>query len=268
MNNEQQHHHPLVTLSNGQPFTDTLIIAEGVDRPHHGVIQLVRQNKADFEQFGLVTFEMRPRLEGQHGGGDIEYAVLNERQATLLLTYMRNTDVVKQFKIALIKAFFSMAEALLRPAPETIGLTMAIGDFPEGDRPVVVSTTFGHAYVNTATYLLFNLARVRPGGEEGRQLAAAMSARVAFNQALPAAFKIKDKMTRALLKANPLWSDILHCQRMGLTKATVARICGCHGSTIKRHLKKMEEAGLFDDPLASIKGTVLELPAKEERPWI
>lgn len=259
-------HHPLVTLINDQPLTDTLIIADGVDRPHHGVIQLVRQNKADFEQFGPLAFEMRVVNREQGGGSQGEIAILNERQATLLLTYMRNTDVVKQFKIALIKAFFAMAEALRHPQP--IGLTMAIGDFPEGDRPVVVSTWYGNAYVNTATSILFLMAHIRPQGPEGRALTSAMAARTDFNQALPAAFKIKDKMTRALLKANPLWYDILHCQRLGLTKSAVARICGCHGSTIKRQLKKMEEAGLFDDPLASLKGTVLELPGKEERPWV
>lgn len=87
MNTAQPQSHPLVTLTNGQPLTSTLTIAEGVDRPHHGVIQLVRQNQADFEEFGLVAFEMRPRLEGQHGGGDVEYANLNEHQAMLLLTY-------------------------------------------------------------------------------------------------------------------------------------------------------------------------------------
>ncbi|MCL2790099.1 MAG: Rha family transcriptional regulator [Desulfobulbus sp.] len=99
----------LVTRIGDQPCTTTLIIAKGVGRPHHGVIQLVRQHQRDFEQFGGVAFEMRPFMTA---GGEQkqEYAILNERQATLLLTYMRNSQVVRKFKIALVLAFFAMAE--------------------------------------------------------------------------------------------------------------------------------------------------------------
>lgn len=100
----------LVSIIGGQPFTTTLTIAKGVDRPHHGVIQIVRQYQADLEEFGLLAFEMRPRLQGLHGGGDVEYAILNERQAMLVMTYMRNSNVVRRFKKSLIRAFFSLAE--------------------------------------------------------------------------------------------------------------------------------------------------------------
>lgn len=93
---------------NGEPTTTSLAIAEGVGNTHKTVIQLVRQNLSDLEEFGLVAFEMAPRPEGQHGGGSTEYAVLNEPQATLLLTYMRNNDVVRAFKKQLVKAFFEL----------------------------------------------------------------------------------------------------------------------------------------------------------------
>ncbi|WP_275667957.1 hypothetical protein [Photobacterium kishitanii] len=33
----------------------------------------------------MVAFEMLPRLIGQHGGGNAEYAILNEQHATLLI---------------------------------------------------------------------------------------------------------------------------------------------------------------------------------------
>ena len=66
----------LVTLIGGKPFTTTLIIAEGVGRPHHGVIQLIRQHLADFEKFGGVAFQMRPFMTA---GGEQrqEVAILN-----------------------------------------------------------------------------------------------------------------------------------------------------------------------------------------------
>lgn len=103
----------IVEVDSGIPKTTTLQIALGLGIQHKSVIQLVRSYKSDFSEFGLVTFEMRPRLQGFHGGGDVQYAVLNEQQATLLLTYMRNSPKVRQFKKALVRAFFE-ARALLQ----------------------------------------------------------------------------------------------------------------------------------------------------------
>ena len=102
----------VVVDNDNTPTTNTLIIAEGTGIQHASVIKLVRQNVSALEEFGLVRFEIRPRSAGQHGGGDTEYAVLNEQQATLLFTFMKNTKIVKEFKIALVKAFYEMAKKL------------------------------------------------------------------------------------------------------------------------------------------------------------
>lgn len=37
---------------------------------------------------------------------------LNEQQATLLITYLKNTEPVRRFKMNLVKAFFEMREEL------------------------------------------------------------------------------------------------------------------------------------------------------------
>lgn len=103
----------IVDVEGGVPKTTTLQIALGLGIQHKSVIQLIRSYKSDFSEFGLVTFEIRPRIQGLHGGGDTQYAVLNEQQATLLLTYMRNSPRVREFKKALVKAFFE-ARALLK----------------------------------------------------------------------------------------------------------------------------------------------------------
>jgi phage regulator Rha-like protein len=111
--NEQQMSEPrhLVAVIDGQPVTTTTAIAEGVGRPHHGVIQLARQYQNDLERFGGVAFETRPFMT-PGGQQKQEVAILNERQATLLLSYMRNTNVIRAFKIALVESFFAMAEEL------------------------------------------------------------------------------------------------------------------------------------------------------------
>jgi len=103
----------IVDVEKGVPKTTTLQIALGLSVQHKSVIQLVRSYKSDFSEFGLVTFEMRPRIDGLHGGGDTQYAVLNEQHATFLMTLMRNSPKVINFKKSLVKAFFE-ARALLQ----------------------------------------------------------------------------------------------------------------------------------------------------------
>ncbi|WP_375660998.1 MULTISPECIES: Rha family transcriptional regulator [unclassified Bartonella] len=103
----------LVTIDNaGIAVTTSLKIAEGVGNTHKTVIQLVRQNIEDFEEFGRVAFEMLPF--GTKGGRQKrEVAILNEPQATLLMTYMRNNDTVRAFKKALVKAFYDLKNQLI-----------------------------------------------------------------------------------------------------------------------------------------------------------
>lgn len=99
---------PIVQMSEGVPTTTSMRIANGTRNEHASVLRLVRDNLADFEEFGLVGFQIRPRPAGQHGGGDVTVAVLNEEHATLLLTYMRNNEVVKDFKKRLVHAFSAL----------------------------------------------------------------------------------------------------------------------------------------------------------------
>lgn len=98
----------LVTINNaGIAVTTSLKISEGVGNKHKTVIQLVRQNIKDFEELGRVAFEMLP-FETKGGIQKREVAILNESQATLLMTYMRNNDTVRAFKKALVKAFYEL----------------------------------------------------------------------------------------------------------------------------------------------------------------
>lgn len=90
----------VVSIINGEALTTTMLIAEGVGYDHSSVIRLTRDNKEDLEEFGLLDFKSE-----SSGGRPTEYALLNEDQATLLITYMRNNDVVRAFKKTLVKAF-------------------------------------------------------------------------------------------------------------------------------------------------------------------
>ena len=107
----------IVTLNDTNcPITTSLAIAEGVGNPHASVIKVIRQNASDLEEFGNIGFEIQNSTSG--AGRPTEYAILNEQQSALLLTYFRNNDTVKTFKKALIKAFFEMRDELnKRQAP-------------------------------------------------------------------------------------------------------------------------------------------------------
>lgn len=95
----------LVSIIDGSALTSSLLIAEGVGYDHSTVIRLVRDNREDLEEFGPLGFEIHVVNRPQGGGSKKEYALLNEDQATLLITYMRNNDVVRAFKKTLVKAF-------------------------------------------------------------------------------------------------------------------------------------------------------------------
>lgn len=98
-----------LVIKHGDEFaTTSQIIAENTDNEHASVMKLVRDYQEHIEQFGLVRFEIAPRPKGQHGGGDVQYTILNEQQSTFLLTLMRNTEIVVRFKVELVKEFYRM----------------------------------------------------------------------------------------------------------------------------------------------------------------
>lgn len=105
----------LVFLSKDDtPLTSTTIIAGALQYEHKTIIQLIRAHQADFEVFGRLTFEMLDGQKMPQGGYAKSKTVyfLNEHQATLLICFMRNTEKVRQFKVALVKAFFEMRNQL------------------------------------------------------------------------------------------------------------------------------------------------------------
>lgn len=104
----------LVTMSGDCAVTTTVAIADGTDTQHKNVMELVRTYQADLEDFGGVAFETRP-FQTAGGTQHRELAVLNEQQCTLLLTYMRNSDVVRGFKKRLVKAFYELKQQVRNP---------------------------------------------------------------------------------------------------------------------------------------------------------
>ncbi|WP_150202541.1 Rha family transcriptional regulator [Streptococcus constellatus] len=89
-----------------EPYTLSSIIAKCAEVKHRHLKILLNKHRADFEKFGKVTFKISPSEAGQN----VRDYILNEQQATLLITYLRNTEPVKEFKTNLVKAFFEMRD--------------------------------------------------------------------------------------------------------------------------------------------------------------
>lgn len=104
----QKYAEQLVLVVGGEPMASSLIIARGMRAKHKNVLSLVRSRISVLERFGKVAFETRlnPR------GSATEYAMLNERQAALLISLMRNSEEVVEFKAGLIAEFYRMRDAL------------------------------------------------------------------------------------------------------------------------------------------------------------
>ncbi len=98
----------LVFIKKDNAFTDSKIIAKNAEVNHYAIRQLIDKHKGDFEEFGKikVTFQMKPSKTNQKE----KLYLLNEQQATLLLTYLRNTEPVREFKKNLVRQFYKMRE--------------------------------------------------------------------------------------------------------------------------------------------------------------
>ncbi|KKB98297.1 Rha family transcriptional regulator [Mycolicibacter arupensis] len=107
--------------TDGEPFTTSLVIAAETGNEHRAVLQLIRAYEADFAEFGPSAFEMRKGRALPQGGfaKATEYALLTEDQATLLMTYLRNSEVVRAFKKRLVHAFREMRRRLAEVRPLT-----------------------------------------------------------------------------------------------------------------------------------------------------
>lgn len=96
----------LVRTEKKEIVTDTLIIAKGIGNHHKNVMELLNNYS---HTKTLSTFKTE---KVSNGGRPVEYAILNEKQATFLITLMRNNDTVVEFKEKLSNAFIQQREVI------------------------------------------------------------------------------------------------------------------------------------------------------------
>ena len=99
----------LVEVRKDDVFTNSKIIAEGTNNQHHAVRELIKKYKIDIEEFGTLSI----LNEESTGGRPMEVFLLNEEQATFVITLLRNSKVVVKFKKELVRQFYAMRRFLI-----------------------------------------------------------------------------------------------------------------------------------------------------------
>lgn len=99
----------LVTIKKNDVFTDSMVIANGTGYEHHTITRKIRDFKNEFEELGKVGCENQPLPSGQKQ----KIYLLNEPQASYILTLLENNDIVRRFKLELVKEFFHMRQFIL-----------------------------------------------------------------------------------------------------------------------------------------------------------
>ena len=106
----------IVALIDGVPRADSRIICKKLNLEHNKFLNnILYKYQEDFEQFGHLPFEKATVTNSVGAVNQQVYALLNENQSNLALTYVRNTDEARACKIDLIKGFAYYKQETLKP---------------------------------------------------------------------------------------------------------------------------------------------------------
>lgn len=88
--------------------TTSKIISDWTGIEHRKIKNAIRKYKHQMDSFGLSA----PYQAESTGGRPEEIYLLNEEQATFLMTLLKNTDIVVEFKRELVSQFYAMRKIL------------------------------------------------------------------------------------------------------------------------------------------------------------
>lgn len=187
---------------NEEPYTTDKIIAEHSGNSLHAVKVLIYNHKQDFEDFGILSFEMT-KLPGR--GRPQKTYHLNEQQATLLITYLDNTPQVNQFKKALVREFYRMKQELTQrqinraiEKPQRKTLMSAVKSWPNAPR---------HIYINMTQLLL----KRATGGMTAQQIKKQRHVKTALDGLTikeQARYEQLENIAIGLVSLNKTWDEV------------------------------------------------------------
>jgi len=102
----------IITFIENEPRISHIIIATETDNNPISIRKLIDKYYQKLALFGELSFQMTPVseeiLKQNPDAKQTKVYFLNESQATLLLTFMRNNEIVINFKVRLVQEFFKM----------------------------------------------------------------------------------------------------------------------------------------------------------------
>lgn len=103
----------------GELLVDSRLVAAKLDIDHGSFVRTLKKYQDVIEpKFGCVRFKIID-IPMPNGGTrqEVEYYLLNENQATVLMTFSRNTAIVVQCKLDLVDAFSQAKKLLAKSVP-------------------------------------------------------------------------------------------------------------------------------------------------------
>ena len=148
------------------PRVDSRELAQRLGVKHKNTIELLDKHKADFLELGHLPFQTEVGYRAQGGGKAERFALLNEDQAYLLLTYSRNTAKVRGLKVKLVQAFSAARKAAEQRKCEYLPTYHLAHDALKGLAPDRLRQQHLHMNVNK---LLNKVAGLDAGQRHGAQ---------------------------------------------------------------------------------------------------
>lgn len=172
-----------LTVVRDEHRADTRLLAQHLSILHRSLFRLVADHRPDFETFGKVRFENAPSPSGQSE----KFALLNEDQAYLLLTYSRNTAKVRALKVRMVQAFRDARRAAEVRQVEYLPNYHAMHDAIKHAANGSPNERFMHINANKALNKLAGIeAGQRPSAGTGQQSMLAVGAMLATKAVLEA----------------------------------------------------------------------------------
>lgn len=200
------------------PFTTSKVISEFTGVEHRKIKVAIAKHKTSLETFGLLASYGAEST----GGRPEEIISLNEQQATLLITFLKNTPVVVAFKTELVRQFYQMRTELqkrqigkleLRPTRRT--LTDEIKDNPghsEWDYKLFTDL----AYKNATGKIASQLRKDRGASKKA----------VALDYMTSDEIALVEKLTYKIAVLYEMGLDYYQIKAMLLKRQTVGKVAG------------------------------------------
>lgn len=166
----------LVILKGNDVFTDSWVIAEGTGNSHEAVTKIINKYSDDFKEFGKLSSDLK---SNQQTDKKSKIYLLNEPQATLLITYLRNTEKVRHFKKNLVSQFYKMRSFLMERQTQTWIETRQAGKLTRKAETDTIQKLVEYAKTQGSThadklYMTYSKLAKRMSGIESRDEASVM----------------------------------------------------------------------------------------------